>query len=175
MEHLIVTLLGPNKRGIANEIFKLASHCACHIVESRIAAMNTEFSGTLLLAGNWNTLAKFEASLPRLEKKYEVRTLTRRTQSPTPAVAQLPYIAYIAAPDTPDVIHKMTQFLTEEAITIHELTSNTYKAPYSDQQMLSITVAFSIPLSKIIADFREGFALFCDDNNLDVAMEPRKS
>lgn len=175
MEHLIVTLLGPDKNGIANEIFKLASHCGCHVVESRIAAMHAEFSATLLLAGGWNTLAKFEASLPRLEKKYEIRALSRRTQNLASMAEQLPYLAYIAAPDTSEVIHKITQFLTEENIIIHELTSNTYKAPYSNQQMLSITAAFSIPISKIVADFRERFALFCDDNNLDVAMEPRKS
>lgn len=175
MEHLIVTVLGPDKHGIANEIFKLTAHCNCHIADARITAMDTEFTATFLLAGNWNALAKFEASLPRLEKKHDLHFLCRRSQPITPTDTHLPYLAYIVAPDTPAAIHKITQFLVEETIVIHELSANTYKAPHSELSMLNITIAFSIPTNKVIADFRERFALFCDDNNLDVAMEPRKN
>lgn len=175
MEHLIVTVLGPDKRGIANEIFKLTSHCHCHITDARITAMDTEFTATFLLAGNWNALAKFEASLPRLEKKHDLHFLCRRAQPATVAADHLPYLAYIVSPDSPAAIHKITQFLTEESIALHELNINSYKAPHSDLPMLNITLSFSIPTSKVVADFRDRFAVFCDDNNLDVAMEPRKS
>lgn len=175
MEHLVVTLLGADQHGIANEIFKLVAHCGCYIVDASVDSMEHEFTATLLLAGNWNTLAKFESSLPHFEKKHDIRALLRRTQAATPPVEELPYIAYLVAPDSPDILHTITQFLAEETVKLYELVVNAYQAPHSKLAMLSIMIVLSIPTSKSVADFRERFALFADDNNLDIAMEPRKN
>lgn len=175
MEHLVVTVLGSDKAGIANEVFKLVANCKCNLVDGRVSTMGAEFTSTLLLSGTWNALAKLEAGLPAFEKKYDVKTLTRRTQARTPQPEKYPYSSYIVAPDQPSVIHKITQFLIDQKINIHDLYFTSYKAPITEAPLLGISLSFSLVADQLIADFREQFIVFCDDNNFDAALEPQKS
>lgn len=175
MEHLVITVLGPDKLGIANELFKLIAHCGCDIAEGRINTMGTEFTANLLLTGKWSVLAKLEASLAGFEKKHDVRTLSRRTQARVSKPDKLPYSSYIIFLAQPGAIYKITQFLNEQNINTHELSINNYRAPISETPMLSLSMSFTIPADRLIADFREQFILFCDDNNFDAALEPQKS
>src|SRR5665213_2693070 len=95
IQHLVVTILGGDKPGIANEICKLAAHCGCNISDCRITVFGNEFSANLQLSGTWNAIAKFEASLPGLEQKHELHCLSRRTQPRLPQPLILPYSIYL--------------------------------------------------------------------------------
>jgi len=174
MEYLAVTMLGAEQPGFINEICKLASNCNCNVTDSRFTSSGSEFVANLLLAGTWNAVAKFEASLAGFEKKHEIRCLSRRTQLREAQTDKLPYSAYVVAPDKPGTLYKVTQFLSEQNINIHELSITSYKAPYTETPMCSITFSFTVPVKKIIADIREAFMVFCDEQNFDAVMEPQK-
>lgn len=175
MEHLVITILGTDKSGIASELFKLITHCHCNVSESRINTMGHEFTASLLLTGSWNALAKLEASLPAFEKKHDLRILARRTQATPLQTGKLPYSSYIVTLSQPTVVYKIMQFLYEQDVEVRDVAVTSYQAPRSGTQMLGIGISFNIPANRLVADFREQFILFCDDNNFDAAMEPQKN
>ena len=174
MEYLAVTMLGAEQPGLINEICKQASNCKCDIVDSRFTSLGGEFVANLLLAGTWNAVAKFETSLTGFENKYELRCLSRRTQLREAHTDKLPYSAYVIAPDKAGTLYKITQFFSEQSIHVHDLSIMNYKAPHTETPMCSITLSFTIPTKKIIADIREAFMVFCDEHNYDSIMEPQK-
>lgn len=173
-EYLVVSVLGTDIPGMAGDLFKQIAHCGCSISEARVTTMGMEFTASLLLCGPWSALAKFEAGIPAFEKKRELRILSRRTQMRARQADKLPYSSYIIATNQPTAVQKITQFLAEQSVNIHDINVTSYKAPHSEAPMLNIGLSFSISANQLIADFREQFILFCDDNNFDAAMEPQK-
>lgn len=88
-----------------------------------------------------------------------------------------PYSSYIVAPDIPNVLAKITHFLSEQQVTLYNLHIESYKAPITEAAMLGISLSFGFPAQPphLVADFREHFIVFCDEHNFDVAMEPQKN
>jgi glycine cleavage system transcriptional repressor len=170
MENLVVVALGLNVNQLTDQIFRLVGNSGCHIVDARVNTTATHESMTLLIGGPWNTLAKFET----LIKKHE-GVLVARTQFRSAQPNSFPYSSYIVAPDMPDVLAKITQFLSEQEVTLYNLHIESYKAPITEAAMLAISLSFGFPAHHLVADFREHFIVFCDENNFDVAMEPQKN
>ena len=171
MENLVVVVLGLNENQLTDQIFRLVAHSGCHIVDARVNTTATHITMTLLIGGAWNTIAKFET----LIKKYEGQVLVARTQFRGAQPDSFPYSSYIVAPDIPDVLAKITQFLSEQEVTLYDLHIESYKAPITEAAMLGISLSFGFPAHHLVADFREHFIVFCDENNFDVAMEPQKN
>jgi glycine cleavage system transcriptional repressor len=175
MENLIVVILSADEPNITNEIFKLIAQSSCTILNARMSYLGCEVIITLALSGIWSALAKFEAGIPGLEKKYQITAMSRRTQSRSPQPNLLPYSSYIVAPDKPEVVHKIVDFLIGHQVKLHDLYVDAYTAPITAAPMLGVSVAFGFPAKHLIADFREHFIVFCDENNFDIGMEPQKS
>lgn len=174
-QYLVVSALGADQPGIADELCKLVAHCNCNIVDCKMTTLGVEFAANFLLTGTWNAIAKFEAGLPAFEQKHDIRINSRRTQPRTARPERLPYTVYIIAMEQPAAVHKITHFFVEQAINIHDLYLVSYTAPYSDTQMLAISLSITIPKAQLLADFRENLMVFCDDHNFDVVLEPQKS
>jgi glycine cleavage system transcriptional repressor len=175
MEYLAITLLGADRSNHLSELFKLTAHCGCHVLHSRTVSYGSEFSAQLFLSGTWNAIAKLEASLAAFENKQDLKCFSIRTQEKIKSTDQLPYFAYITAIEDEKVIHKITQFLQEQQIKIHDMSVNSYPSPINAIPMLSIAVSFTIPTNRLISDFRESFIIFCDDHNFDTMIEPQKN
>ena len=171
MENLVVVILGLSESQITDEVFSLVAHSGCHIVDARVNTTATHVTMTLLIGGAWNTIAKFESVI----KKYSGQALVSRTQFRSAQPDSFPYSSYIVAPDTSDVLAKLIQFLSEQEVTLYNIHVESYKAPITEAAMLGISLAFGFPAHSLVADFREHFIVFCDENNFDVAMEPQKN
>jgi glycine cleavage system transcriptional repressor len=171
MENLVVVVLGLNESQITEEVFSLVAHSGCHIVDARVNTTATHVTMTLLIGGAWNTIAKFESVI----KKYSGQVLVSRTQFRSAQPDSFPYSSYIVAPDMPDVLAKIIQFLSEQEVKLYNIHVESYKAPITEAAMLAISLAFGFPVHNLVADFREHFIVFCDENNFDVAMEPQKN
>lgn len=175
IQYLAVSALGADQPAIANELCKIATHCGCDVTESRMTTLGIEFVAGILLTGSWSALAKFEANIPALEQKFDLRIMARRTQARAAKTDRLPYTIYIVAVEQPNTVQKILQFFSDEAINIHDLYITTYNAPYSETQMLSISLAVTLSKTRLLVDFREALMIFADDHNFDVVFEPQKS
>lgn len=172
MENLVVVILGPSESRIIDEVFKLVAHSGCRVVDARVNTTATHVTLTLLIGGAWNTIAKFESII----KKYTGQVLVSRTQFRAAAPDSFPYSSYIVAPDDSDVLAKIIQFLSGQAeLMLYNIQVESYKAPITEAEMLGISLSFGFPKDYVVADFREHFIVFCDENNFDVAMEPQKN
>lgn len=174
IKYLVVSVLGPDRPHSLNEFIKIIAACGCNIMDSRVRILGIELTATLLLSGNWNAIAKLETALPPVASKLDLTLQMRRTESKSFADNCLPYNIYISTLDAPGIIYKLTQFFIDEQISINELYTDAYIAPYTNTPMVTITMSISVPAKMLIADLREHFMLFCDDHNLDVIMEPQK-
>lgn len=172
--YLVVSVLGADRPGIANQLSTLASEHNCNIVDSRMAVLGGEFAVIMMLEGSWSSIAKFENAISTLEQKHGLLTLVKRTEMPKNKSNLMPYGIQVVALDTPGIIKEISTFFSNRSINIENLQTDTYKAPHTAAPMLVINMTVNISISMHIADLREDFTIFCDDLNLDATMEPLK-
>src|SRR6185312_8289424 len=160
-------------------VFKLVMDSGCSIIDTRIICIGAKLTAlTLLLSGNWNQLAKFkacfESSFLSLEKQHKSDTLTRYSKAKQYDARAFPYFVYIVAPNLPSALNTIICFLLELKVEIHELSASAYQAPITQASMLGISVTLVVSPEQSITDFRESLLIFCDENNLEVTLEPQK-
>ncbi len=71
-----------------------------------------EFTAVAMVRGNWNTLAKLEVQLKRLEQSLNISIVAKRTGERTRPENMLPYAVEVIAMDHPGVVHALASFFS---------------------------------------------------------------
>ena len=174
MHKVIVSVLGPDRPGIIEELSRAVLECGCNVLDSRMAVLGGDFALLLQLAGNWNTLAKLEDQLPGLGDRLDLIITSRRTQEAPPMQDLMPYAVEVVAMDQPGIVHHLARFFSQRDINIQEMITSSYPAAHTGTPMFSVHLRVGIRGNFRISDLREDFAEFCDNLNLDAVIEPVK-
>lgn len=171
---LVTSAIGSNKPGMVEAFSRTVKECGCSIVDSRMTVLGGEFAMILLLSGTWDSIAKLEAALPRLEQQLGLHITSRRTTSDTSSHSFMPYAVEVVAMDHPGIVHEIAHFFSHREINIVELNTGSYAAAHTGSPMFSLHMTISIPSDLSIAALRGDFMDFCDHLNLDAILEPVK-
>lgn len=172
--YLVVSALGRDRPGVVDELSKAVLDCGCSIRDSRMAVLGSEFAVVMLVAGNWNGIAKFEGVLPRLRESLSLTLQSKRTESRTGTSSVIPYAVEVVALDHPGIVRDVANFFARRDINIEDLYTSTYTAPHTGAPMFSLHMTVGIPSDTAIATVRGEFMDFCDDLNLDAMLAPVK-
>jgi len=171
---LVVSALGEDRPGLVTELTRAILDCDCHILNSRMLVLGNEFAIMILVQGNWNTLAKLEVQLRRMEQALGMTLVLKRTEERKRRGQALPYAVEVISVNQPGIVYSLADFFTTRSITIEDLATHSYHAPHTGAPMFSVNMAIGIPADMHIAMLREEFMDFCDELNLDAVMEPMK-
>lgn len=173
-QFLVVSVLAEDRPGILHDLARAVKDCGCNVVESRMTVLGGEFSMLLLVSGNWNTVTKLEAALPKLEKSMKLTLASRRTSEREPREGLLPYAVDVVCLDQPGIIFNLANFFAERNIGVADLSTRSYTAAHTGAPMFAVQMSVNIPSDMQIGRLREDFMEFCDGLNLDAIMEPIK-
>jgi glycine cleavage system transcriptional repressor len=170
---LVISSIGTDKPGIVNELAKACSSNQCNIIDSRMTVLGGEFAVIMMVSGAWDAVAKLENSLPALSKELNLTTTVKHTQQRDNAPA-MAYNVNVVALDNPGIVHEIAQYFSNQNINIDDLQTGTYSAPHTGTQMFNLTMSIRLSADAHIASLRDEFMEFCDDMNLDAAIEPMR-
>ena len=173
-QFLVVSVLGEDRPGTLHDLARTVRDCGCNLVESRMTVLGSEFSMLLLACGNWNTITKLEATLPKLAQKLGLTIASRRTGERAPRQDLVPYAVDVVCLDQPGIVFNLANFFAERNIGIAELSTRSYPAAHTGAPMFAVQMSVNIPADAHIGTLREEFMDFCDELNLDAIMEPIK-
>jgi len=173
--YMTIAALGEDRPGLVKELARLILDCDCHIESSRMTVLGGEFAVIVLVRGNWNTLAKLEVQLRRLEQSLGLALIARRTEGRQVRGDTLPYAIEVISVERPNTVHGLANFFARRSISIEDMVTHSYPAPHTGAPMFSVNLIVGVPASSHIAALREEFMDFCDELNLDAVMEPVKS
>ena len=174
LNYLVITALGDNSPQLVKSFSRAIKDCGCNIVDSRMTVLGNEFTIILMLSGAWDTIAKMEGMLPKLEKQLELSITSKRTKPVKAAGDLMPYAIDVVSLDHVGVVHDIADFITSNNIIIQDMYTNSYQAANTGTQMFSLHMTINVPTSTSIATLRGDFIDFCDRLNLDAIMEPVK-
>lgn len=172
--YLVISALGKDRPGLVTELSRVILESGCSLQDSRMTTMGNEFAIVLMVHGNWNTLAKLEVQLKRLEEPLGMVIVAKRTEGRQQRNDTLPYAVEVIALDQAGIVHSLSKFFSSRSINIEELITRRYNAPHTGTPMFSVNMAIGIPATTHIAMLREEFMDFCDELNLDAVIEPVK-
>lgn len=173
-QFLVVSVLGEDRASTLHDLTRTVRDCGCNVVESRMTVLGSEFSMLVLVGGNWNTITKLEATLPKLAQKLGLTLASRRTSEREPRQDLIPYAVDVICLDQPGIVFNLANFFAERDIGIAELFTRSYPAAHTGAPMFAVQMSVNIRADMHIGRLREEFMDFCDDLNLDAIMEPIK-
>ncbi len=171
---LVLSALGKDKPGIIDELSRCVLDCGCNIIDSRMTVLGGDFAILLLVAGNWNNIARLENQIRPLEERLELTVAARRTAPREISKDLLPYGVDVVALDQPGIVHNLARFFSQRKINIQEMITSTYAAAHTGTPMFSVHLCVDIPANMQISVLRDEFMDFCDQLNLDAVIEPVK-
>ncbi len=172
---LVITVAGQDRLELIEELTRIIKECKCHILESRMTELGTEFGAHLLVDGNWNHIVKLETALEVMGTRNRIKVNTLRAKESHPEdEGVIPYGVDIFANDQIDNIYELVSFFTKRGIKILDVSTSRYPAPYSNTPLLVARMIVKIPVAIRIVSLRDEFLEFCDQQNLDAILEPVK-
>ncbi len=171
---MAIAALGADKPGLVSDITHFIFDYGCDIEDSRMIAMSGEFALIIQVSGVWNAVAKLESSLPVLENRLGLKLMSKRLSLRQKNTELLPYEIDVVALDHPGIVYHLANFFSERKINIEELSTSCYSAAHTGAPMFSVHMEVGIPGDIQLAELKDAFLDFCDNLNLDAAIEPIK-
>ncbi len=170
--YLVISAVGQDRPGIVNQLSKAIFDNGCNVEDSRMTVLGGEFALILMVSGSWDAIARLEDQTSSLQKDLGLTIVARRTEPRTDATGLVPYEIDVVAMDHPGIVHEVAEFFSNRKINIEEMTTGSYAAAHTGTPMFSLKMTIAAPADIPIAQLRDDFAEFCDDLNLDAALEP---
>mgnify|MGYP003637220017 CR=1 FL=1 len=150
-EYLVLTAMGPDRKGSVSDLTKLASECGCNILDSRMAIFGLEFTLIMLLMGTNKAIHQLESKLPAVAHKLELITMMKRTSGYRDQDFIHHYQVDYAGIDQPGVLKAVTAFFATRNIDISSLKSEI------NQMSASILIALmeETSIEQLESDFLE--------------------
>lgn len=172
MEKLLaVTAIGPDRAGLVKDLSGLVTDAGGNIHESRMISLGSEFAVLMLIGGNWHSVEKIREKLDALQASSGL-SVTVRNSEQRDERALAPYVIDVVSLDHEGIVMALSGFFSSRDIEIAELNTRRYNAPHTGAAMFSVQMTVSVPPSLQVAQLRDEFLDFCDEQNLDAIMEP---
>jgi glycine cleavage system transcriptional repressor len=144
--NLVLTLTGPDRIGIVDNLTGLLLGRGGNVEMSRMARLGGEFAILMLVSLPADQFAGLEEDLESLTAQgYKVTTAQAR---PTPAEARpgwKPYRIEVRGADNEGIIQEVARYLSQRGINIESMDSETTPAPVSGTPLFTMTAAVAVP------------------------------
>ncbi len=171
-EYLVVTTVGPDRRGIVEKITALMLDYQANIEESRMARLGGEFAVIMLLALPGE---KEEALLAGLEqlKEHGLTTIVRQTSLSRLKRFQgyLPYEISVFGADHEGIVHEVARYLTSERMNIETMDTRVTKAPITGAPLFSMRATVQSPPELTLSQLRSNLAELGDELGVDIEVK----
>ncbi len=171
-EYLVVTIVGPDRRGIVEKITALMLDYQANIEESRMARLGGEFAVIMLL-----TLPgeKEEALLAGLDslKEHGLTTIIRQTSLSRVKRFQgyLPYEISVFGADHEGIVHEVGRYLTSARMNIETMDTRVTKAPITGAPLFSMYATVQSPPELTVSQLRSNLAELGDELGVDIEVK----
>jgi len=171
---LVITALGEDQTGLITKLSHAINENDCNIEDSRMSVLGGEFAILMLISGNWDKLTKLEHTLEKLQEATGLSIVCKRTDGRNPGQDKIPYTVEVISIDHPGIVYQLAEFFSTKAINVYDMATSSAAAAHTGTPIFSLNMTIEIPAETHIASLRDEFIDFCEQLNLDAALEPYK-
>ena len=168
-KNFVLTLTGPDRIGIVDDVTGLVLERGGNVETSRMARLGGEFAVLMLVSMPADQVSGLDEGLKNLaDRGYKVTTtLAERTYAEAHP-GWLPYRIEVHGADHEGIIHQVAHYLSGLGISIESVESETSPAPTSGVPLFGMTAQVVVPPGLSGKDWVAGLEEIGGRMNLDV-------
>ena len=171
-EYLLVTIVGPDRRGLVAEITEDVVTNHANIEESRMARLGGEFTILMLLSLVDEQRKELLNDLKSLEDQ-GLTVISKPTDFSRLKVFEgfVPYEISVIGADHEGIVHKVAEYLAEERIQVETMDTRVTRAPMSGTPLFSMIANVQAPPEITLKGLRQRLAELGDSLCVDVEVK----
>ena len=169
---LVVTIIGPDRRGLVAEITEeIVTHRA-NIEESHMARLGGEFAIIMLLSISGKDRAALLEGLEEINGE-SVKVFTKQTDLSRLKVFAgfVPYNISVIGADHEGIVHHVAEYLAELRIQVDEMETHVTKAPVTGARLFSMEAEIQAPPELSLKTLREKMEAVGDKFGVDIEIK----
>jgi glycine cleavage system transcriptional repressor len=171
MPELVITAVGPDRKGLVGEFTGHVHAAGCNLADSRMVNLRGHFALIVLVQGDAEALARARATLGGAAPALGL-TITYSEQPAAAAEGGIPFRLKSYSMDQPGIVHKVTRLLHEQGVNIEELETTLDSAPFMGTPVFTLEALLSVPKSVSVKALRRSLEDLGDAQNCDIDLEP---
>jgi glycine cleavage system transcriptional repressor len=171
--NFILTLTGPDRIGIVDEVTGLLLERGGNVETSRMARLGGEFAVLMLVSMPAEQFSGLENGLGALTVQgYKVTTTLAEQTYADAHPGWLPYRVEVQGADHEGIIHEVAHYLSSHGISIESMESESTPAPTSGSPLFAMTAWVVVPPRLSATDWEAGLQEIGGRLNLDIRVSP---
>ena len=168
-EYLVVTTVGPDRRGTVERITEVIVNQQANIEESRMARLGGEFAVIMLLSLPGEKEEALLAGLDTL-KENNLTVITRRTNLSRLELFQgfVPYEISVIGADHEGIVHRVAHYLASEKIQVETMDTQVSRAPTTGTPIFSMQAMVQAPPELTLPKLRQKLSELSDELGVDI-------
>lgn len=171
-EYLVVTIIGPDKRGLVAQITEEIVAQRANIEESRMARLGGEFAVIMLLSISDGAKEALLKGLERLNGE-RVKVFVKETDLARLVVFEgfVPYLITVIGADHEGIVHSIAEYLAELRVQVDDMETHVTKAPITGTPLFSMHAEVQAPPELTIKVLREKMTDVGDRLGVDIEVK----
>jgi glycine cleavage system transcriptional repressor len=171
-EYLVLTVVGPDRRGIVEKITAVTLDYNANIEESRMARLGGEFAVIMLLSLPGEKEEELLAGLDTL-KEHGLTAITRQTSLSRLERFQgyVPYEISVFGADHEGIVHSVAHYLASERMNIETMDTHVTKAPVTGTPLFSMRATVQAPPELSLCELRQKLGDVGDELCVDIEVK----
>jgi glycine cleavage system transcriptional repressor len=167
--NLVLTLTGPDRIGIVEDVTGLLVARGGNVEISRMARLGGEFAILMLVSVPSEQVPGLESDLERLTAQgYKVTTTQLRQAHAQSHPGWLPYRIEVHGADHEGIIQEVARYLSHRGINIESMDSETTPAPISGVPLFTMTAEVAVPPELVGEGWEAGLEELSNQLNLEI-------
>lgn len=170
--YLVVTTMGPDRRGTVEKITRIMVKHNANIEESRMARLGGEFAVIMLLSLPADNLSGLTAELDTLAEE-GLMVIARETDLSRLKRFEgyVPYEISIVGADHEGIVHKIASYLASEQVNLESIDTHITEAPHTGTPLFSMHATMQVPPNLSLSQLRRKLAEVGDELSVDIEVK----
>ncbi|WP_295472723.1 ACT domain-containing protein [uncultured Pseudomonas sp.] len=169
MDHLVVTVVAPDKPGQVERIAHCIAEQGGNWLESRMSRLAGQFAGILRVSVPAERHAQLVAALHELSA-HDIRVLLAEDSEQQPA-ASMPIHMSLVGNDRPGIVRDITRLLAGQGVNVERLVTDVHTAPMSGEWLFRANAVLGVPHGLTLEDLQAHLETLADDLMVELREE----
>ncbi len=161
MNHLVLTVIAQDKRGLVEHIAECIAEHGGNWLESRMSRMAGQFAGILRVGVPAEAYDELVEALQALNSQ-GIRVLLAESGI-EPSCTWKPILLDLVGNDRPGIVRDITRLLTEHGINVESLVTDVVPAPMSSEPLFHAKAVLAVPLTLSLELLQTRLETLADD------------
>ena len=168
-EFLVVTIIGPDRRGLVAKITEEIVAQNANIEESHMARLGGEFAVIMLLSIAESSKESLLAGLEKLNSD-QVKVFVKGTDFSRLKVFEgfVPYQISVIGADHEGIVHEVAEYLAELRVQVEEMETHVTQAPVTGTPLFSMQAEIQAPPEIKLPQLRDKLEVLGDQLGVDI-------